>query len=63
VEIATDIPGNNLSNPKELLQNVATNIDDFEFGRMYWIKIEGDEPVTLYLAPPQRDPDGTIGNN
>jgi hypothetical protein len=40
--------------------NVESNVKQLRFGHVYWIKIEGQEPVTLYLAPPRRSPDGTV---
>jgi|LakMenEpi03Aug12_release.lakeMendotaPanAssembly.Ray.scaffolds.fasta_scaffold05296_10 hypothetical protein len=40
------------------LTAVKTNVDYVVFGHVYWIKV--DQPVTLYLAPPRRTPDGAV---
>ena len=39
---------------------VETNVTDFEFGNTYWIRINGNESVTPYLAPPQRTVEGIV---
>ena len=38
--------------------SAATNVSQFEFAHAYWLWLEGDEPATLYLAPPRQAPDG-----
>jgi hypothetical protein len=47
-------------NATDLLASVQSNVDHLNFGQVYWIKIEGNQPVTLFLAPPRRTPDGVI---
>jgi hypothetical protein len=42
------------------LASLRTNVETLEFGRVYLIKIEGDEPLIPYLAPPRRSPDGVV---
>ncbi|HSJ57533.1 MAG TPA: hypothetical protein VLC95_10150, partial [Anaerolineae bacterium] len=42
------------------LATLRTNVQELVFGAVYLIRIEGDEPVTLYLAPPRRSPDGAV---
>jgi hypothetical protein len=37
-----------------------SNVTEFEFGHVYWIKITSTRNVTPYLAPPIRSPDGVI---
>ena len=37
-----------------------TNVALFEFAHAYWLWLEGDEPATLYLAPPRPSPDGVV---
>lgn len=37
-----------------------TGVEILQFGHLYRIKIEGEQPVSLQLAPPQRLPDGTL---
>ena len=41
---------------------LTTNVEDFTFGNAYWIWVEPEEgrTVTIYLAPPRRDPDGEL---
>ena len=39
---------------------VESNVSHFNFGKVYWIWIDGDEPVIPYLAPPKRSPDGVV---
>lgn len=43
-----------------LLSDVTSNVEELKFGEVYWIKLEGEEAVTLYLAPPRRTPDGIV---
>jgi hypothetical protein len=50
-------PGGGL---ESLPGDVETNVAQLVFGHIYWIKIEGEESVTLYLAPPRRAPDGKV---
>ena len=38
----------------------ATNVTQFDFAHAYWLWLDGDEPATLYLAPPRPSPDGII---
>ena len=37
-----------------------TNVAQFEFAHAYWLWLDGDEPATLYLAPPRPSPDGVV---
>jgi hypothetical protein len=37
------------------------DVNDLEFGRVYWIDITASEVVTPYLAPPVTLPDGQVG--
>ena len=37
-----------------------TNVSELEFAHTYWVWLDGDEPATLYLAPPRRAPDGNL---
>jgi hypothetical protein len=37
-----------------------SNVTQFEFAHAYWLWLDGDEPATLYLAPPQPSPDGIV---
>lgn len=37
--------------------------EDFKPNRVYWIYITDDEPVPFFLAPPIRQPDGTLGTS
>jgi hypothetical protein len=36
-------------------------VDEMQFGRVYWIDITSDKVLTPYLAPPVRLPDGQLG--
>ena len=36
------------------------NVSELEFAHTYWVWLDGDEPATLYLAPPRRAPDGNL---
>jgi hypothetical protein len=42
------------------LASLQTNVDALEFGRSYWIKIEGDTAVVPYLPPPRLLPSGEL---
>lgn len=41
---------------------LKTNVNVLEFGQVYWIKLEGNQTVTPFLAPPRRAPDGIVGS-
>ncbi|KAA3664001.1 MAG: hypothetical protein DWQ04_07845, partial [Chloroflexi bacterium] len=43
---------------RQINEPTETNFEWFEFGRVYWIKIESENPVTPYLAPPIPTADG-----
>ncbi|MFZ4656071.1 MAG: FG-GAP repeat domain-containing protein [Caldilineaceae bacterium] len=42
---------------------ITTAVDRLEFGKTYLLKIDSEEPVTPFLAPPRRAPDGELLSN
>jgi hypothetical protein len=44
-------------------ESATTNVENFDFGQFYWIWIDGDAPVTPFLAPPLRSPEGIVPGN